>query len=315
MKRCSRLSKNRPRRGLGSCYQTGRPFSGDAGGCSQPLVKDGFFNPVPSLGSIISSVVRSRRKSKIISFVLLNDNSCGYKVWIFSEKSFLIVVIAQLEVITTKSCTRAKGLLNSMEETLCNTSYEQHGRTDVSSARQINSTETGTSLVGQQRRQVFGSGSGSSFEQHGRSDLSGGRQINNNGTGTSHAVYGSGSSTSTCRSYNNPSAGLVRDPPPTYPLQRHQPPPPMYQNRGPVARNEAPPRIIPINALNPYSGRWTIKARVTSKGDLRTYNNPRGGGKVFSFDLLDADGGEIRVTCFNAVADQFFDQIVVGTFT
>ncbi|CAK7355970.1 unnamed protein product [Dovyalis caffra] len=98
------------------------------------------------------------------------------------------------------------------------------------------------------------------------------------------------------------------------PLQSaYQQPPPMYSNRGPVARNEAPPRIIPITALNPYQGRWTIKARVTAKGELRHYNNTRGDGKVFSFDLLDSDGGEIRVTCFNQVADQFYNQIEAGS--
>lgn len=96
------------------------------------------------------------------------------------------------------------------------------------------------------------------------------------------------------------------------PQSAYQQPPPMYTNRGPVARNEAPARIIPIAALNPYQGRWTIKARVTAKGELRHYNNPRGDGKVFSFDLLDSDGGEIRVTCFNAVADQFYNQIETG---
>ncbi|WCJ42761.1 Replication protein A 70 kDa DNA-binding subunit A [Euphorbia peplus] len=89
-------------------------------------------------------------------------------------------------------------------------------------------------------------------------------------------------------------------------------PPPNYKNHGAIMKNEAPARIIPITALNPYQGRWAIKARVTAKGDLRRYNNARGDGKVFSFDLLDSDGGEIRVTCFNAVVDQFYDAIEVG---
>lgn len=96
------------------------------------------------------------------------------------------------------------------------------------------------------------------------------------------------------------------------PQPAYQQPPPMYTSRGPIVKNEAPARILPIAALNPYQGRWTIKARVTAKGELRHYNNPRGDGKVFSFDLLDSDGGEIRATCFNAVADQFYNQIEVG---
>ncbi|XP_066368674.1 replication protein A 70 kDa DNA-binding subunit A-like isoform X2 [Miscanthus floridulus] len=69
--------------------------------------------------------------------------------------------------------------------------------------------------------------------------------------------------------------------------------------------------ITPVSALNPYQTIWKIKARVTAKTDLRHYNSSRGPGNVFSFDLLDGQGGEIRATCFNAQADQFFDLIEV----
>ncbi|KAJ7011035.1 hypothetical protein NC653_001460 [Populus alba x Populus x berolinensis] len=96
------------------------------------------------------------------------------------------------------------------------------------------------------------------------------------------------------------------------PQSAYQQPSLTYSNRGSFARNEAPPRIVPITALNPYHGRWTLKARAMTKGELSHYNNTRGDGKVFSFDLLDCDGGEIRATCFNQVADQFYNQIEAG---
>lgn len=48
-------------------------------------------------------------------------------------------------------------------------------------------------------------------------------------------------------------------------------PPPQYGGAGAVARNEAHARIMPIKSLNPFSGRWTIKGRCTSKGELRRF--------------------------------------------
>ena len=81
---------------------------------------------------------------------------------------------------------------------------------------------------------------------------------------------------------------------------------------GAIARNEAPVQLTPITALNSYQNRWTVKARVTQKSDIRRYSNARGEGKFFSFDLLDADGGEIRVVGWNDMCDKFFDQVTMG---
>ncbi|GLC43682.1 hypothetical protein PLESTM_001504100 [Pleodorina starrii] len=89
-------------------------------------------------------------------------------------------------------------------------------------------------------------------------------------------------------------------------------PPPQYQAHGAIARDEAAPRILPISALNPYTARWAIRGRVTAKGELRRWTNVKGEGKVFSFDLLDRGGGEIRVTAFGAEAEKFFESIEVG---
>jgi len=36
---------------------------------------------------------------------------------------------------------------------------------------------------------------------------------------------------------------------------------------------------------------WAIKAKVTDKGELRTFTNARGEGSVFGLELLDKDGG------------------------
>ena len=83
-------------------------------------------------------------------------------------------------------------------------------------------------------------------------------------------------------------------------------------NAGPVARSDSHANILPINALNSYQNRWTIKARVTSKSDIRRYSNARGEGKFFSFDLLDSQDGEIRAVAWNDQCDRFFDQVEQG---
>ncbi len=69
--------------------------------------------------------------------------------------------------------------------------------------------------------------------------------------------------------------------------------------------------IYPIASLTPYQNRWTIKARVTHKSDIRRWSNSRGEGHLFSMDLLD-ESGEIRATAFKEMCDKYYNMIEVG---
>jgi len=69
--------------------------------------------------------------------------------------------------------------------------------------------------------------------------------------------------------------------------------------------------VYPIASLNPYQNKWTIKARVMKKGDVRTWNNARGEGKLFSMDLMD-ESGEIRCTGFSESVDRFYNMVEQG---
>ncbi|WFD05638.1 Replication factor A protein 1 [Malassezia vespertilionis] len=66
--------------------------------------------------------------------------------------------------------------------------------------------------------------------------------------------------------------------------------------------------VYPIEALSPYQNKWTIKARVTLKSDVKHWSNARGDGKLFSVNLLD-ESGEIRATGFNDAVDRFYPML------
>jgi len=69
---------------------------------------------------------------------------------------------------------------------------------------------------------------------------------------------------------------------------------------------------IPIKSLNTYHSNWCIKGYVQRKIALQQFQNQYGPSKVFGFNLFDAEGGEIHITCFNNVTDYFFDKIQLG---
>lgn len=70
--------------------------------------------------------------------------------------------------------------------------------------------------------------------------------------------------------------------------------------------------IYPIEALSPYTHRWTIKARVTSKGEIKTWHKASSEGKLFSVTFLD-DTGEIRATGFNDAVDTWYEYLQEGS--
>lgn len=67
---------------------------------------------------------------------------------------------------------------------------------------------------------------------------------------------------------------------------------------------------LPISSLTPYQNKWVIKVRVQSKSAIRTWNNAKGEGKLFSMDLMD-ESGEIRCTAFRDAVDKYYEMIQV----
>jgi replication factor A1 len=77
--------------------------------------------------------------------------------------------------------------------------------------------------------------------------------------------------------------------------------------RGPIASAGGLGNVIPIRGINPYQNRWTIKARVVSKTEIKRWDKGAdNSGQLFSVTLMDKDGSEIRGTFFREGVDKFF---------
>lgn len=66
--------------------------------------------------------------------------------------------------------------------------------------------------------------------------------------------------------------------------------------------------IFPIAGLSPFQNKWTIKARVTQKSEVKQWANAKGDGKLFSCTFMD-ETGEIKATAFNQAVDELYDRL------
>ncbi|CEP24825.1 unnamed protein product [Cyberlindnera jadinii] len=72
-----------------------------------------------------------------------------------------------------------------------------------------------------------------------------------------------------------------------------------------------PSNMYNLDQLSPYQNSWTIKVRVSYKGEMRTWSNQKGEGRLFSVNFMDQTD-EIRASAFNEVADKFYNFLQEG---
>eukprot|EP00584_Thalassiosira_punctigera_P000883 CAMPEP_0172535332 /NCGR_PEP_ID=MMETSP1067-20121228/7393_1 /TAXON_ID=265564 ORGANISM="Thalassiosira punctigera, Strain Tpunct2005C2" /NCGR_SAMPLE_ID=MMETSP1067 /ASSEMBLY_ACC=CAM_ASM_000444 /LENGTH=642 /DNA_ID=CAMNT_0013320263 /DNA_START=160 /DNA_END=2088 /DNA_ORIENTATION=- len=81
----------------------------------------------------------------------------------------------------------------------------------------------------------------------------------------------------------------------------------------PIVRTSATgQQITPIAGLNMYSNRWVIRAKVSSKSSVRNWSNARGEGSLFSAELLDSSGTDVKCTFFKEAVDKWYSFLEEG---
>lgn len=67
-----------------------------------------------------------------------------------------------------------------------------------------------------------------------------------------------------------------------------------------------------IASLNPYMGNWTVKAKLAAKGNVRTFRNAKGEGRVMTVEFVDEAGTAIQATMWKDAIDRYDAIMEVG---
>ena len=81
---------------------------------------------------------------------------------------------------------------------------------------------------------------------------------------------------------------------------------------GPVRYMQPFEQVLPMSQLTIYTQKWTIRARVATKSEMRTFRNAKGEGQLMTVDLVDSEQSEMRATFFGSAAQKFFPILTVG---